>query len=182
MVAVATAWVLGLCIGWTRVFLSDPASVTWSSDGRVSELWATFRHAGRQVSTLGSGATDPEGVVWCVAGVVGAISGMIVTTLGVSFILTTTATVTSGRALCGLAEAPDSVDPGAVATTLPVLAEVVAGLNSAPSRSTTRPRRRPAACRTASPYWPGARPRTRGRCAPTVPCSTTRRASTCPRA
>ena len=132
MVAVATTWILGVWTGWTLVFLSDAASVTWSSDGRVGELWATFGHAGRQVSTLGSGATDPEGVVWYVAGVFGAISGMIVMTLGVSFILTTTATVTGGRALCGLSEALDPADPDTAATLLPALAEAVAALNSAP--------------------------------------------------
>ena len=132
MVVVATTWILGIWLGWTLVFLSDPASVTWSSDGRVAEFWGTFGHAGRQVSTLGSGSTDPEGTAWYVVGVLGAISGMIVMTLGVSFILTTTATVAGGRALCGLSEALDPADPGNVATLLPPLAEVVAALNSAP--------------------------------------------------
>ena len=132
MVAVAASWVLGIWLGWTLVFLSDPASVTWAADGRAAEFWGTFGHAGRQVSTLGSGSTDPQGATWYIVGVLGAISGMIVMTLGVSFILTTTATVTGGRALCGLTEALDVADPEAAATILPGLAEVVAGLNSAP--------------------------------------------------
>ena len=132
MVAVAATWILGIWVGWTLVFLSDPTSVTWASDGRVAELWGTFGHAGRQVSTLGSGATDPQGATWYIVGVLGAISGMVVMTLGVSFILTTTATVTGGRALCGLTEALDPADPDAVPTIMPALAEVVAALNSAP--------------------------------------------------
>ena len=132
MVSVAATWILGVWLGWTLVFLSDPASVTWASDGRLAGFWGNLGHAGRQVSTLGSGTTDPEGTVWYIVGVLGAISGMIVMTLGVSFILTTTATVTGGRALCGLSEALDPADPENVATLLPPLAEVVAALNSAP--------------------------------------------------
>ena len=132
MVAVAATWILGIWLGWTLVFLSDPASVTWAASDRVAGFWGTLGHAGRQVSTLGSGTTDPEGTVWYVMGVLGAISGMIVMTLGVSFILTTTASVTGGRALCGLSEALDPADPENAATLLPALAEVVAALNSAP--------------------------------------------------
>ena len=89
-------------------------------------------HAGRQVSTLGSGATDPEGPVWYLVGVFAAIGGMVVMTLSVSFILTTTSTVASGRALAGLAEALDPGEPGARDVLLPQLASVVASLNSAP--------------------------------------------------
>jgi hypothetical protein len=132
MSAVALVWILGIWLGWTLVFLSDAGSVTWSEDGGAAGFWGVFGHAGRQVSTLGSGATDPEGTTWYIVGVLGAISGMIVMTLGVSFILTTTATVTGGRALCGLSEALDVADPEAATTLLPGLAEVVAGLNSAP--------------------------------------------------
>ena len=132
MVAVASTWILGIWAGWTLVFLGDPASVTWAADGRAAEFWGTLGHAGRQVSTLGSGSTDPQGATWYIVGVLGAISGMIVMTLGVSFLLTTTATVTGGRALCGLIEALDVTDPKMATTLLPGLAEVVAGLNSAP--------------------------------------------------
>lgn len=132
MTCVALVWVLGIWLGWTLVYLSDPVSVTWSSDGRVAGFWGVLGHAGRQVSTLGSGATDPEGASWYIVGVLGAISGMIVMTLGVSFILTTTATVTGGRALCALTEALDVADTEAAKSILPGLAEVVAGLNSAP--------------------------------------------------
>ena len=132
MICVAAVWILGVWLGWTLVFLSDPTSVSWSATDEIAEFWGVFGHAGRQVSTLGSGSTDPEGTTWYVVGVLGAISGMIVMTLGVSFILTTTATVAGGRALCGLTEALDVADREAATTVLPALAEVVAGLNSAP--------------------------------------------------
>ena len=132
MVCVAVVWIAGVWLGWTLVFLSDAASVTWSSDGQVAEFWGVLGHAGRQISTLGSGSTDPEGATWYIAGVLGAITGMIVMTLGVSFILTTTAAVTGGRALCGVVEALDVADPENAATVLPGLAEVVSALNSAP--------------------------------------------------
>lgn len=132
MTAVAVVWVLGIWLGWTLVFLSDQGSVTWADDGDVAGFWGTFGHAGRQVSTLGSGTTDPEGTTWYVAGVLGAISGMVVMTLAVSFILTTTTTVAGGRALCGLTEALDVRDEGDARTVLPALAQVVAGLNAAP--------------------------------------------------
>ena len=132
MTAVALVWIVGVWLAWTLIFLSDAGSVTWASDGSVAGFWGTLGHAGRQISTLGSGTTDPEGTTWYIAGVLGAITGMIVMTLSVSFILTTTATVTGGRALCGLTEALDPADPEAATTILPPLSEVVAALNSAP--------------------------------------------------
>lgn len=142
MVSVAAVWILGIWFGWTLIFLSDGTSVTWSDDG-VAEFWGVLGHAGRQVSTLGSGATSPEGATWYIVGVLGAISGMIVMTLGVSFILATSATVATGRALCGLTEALDVVEDAK--TILPALAELVAAMNSAPFAlyySTSTPTRR----------------------------------------
>ena len=132
MSAVALLWIAWLSTAWTFVFMADPSAVVHASTGERAEAAGIWGHVGHLLSTLGSGATEPGNLLWYIVGVLVAVSGMVVLTLSVSFILTTTSTVASGRALCGLLKSYDPADPEARDVLLPKLAEVTASLNAAP--------------------------------------------------
>lgn len=132
MVGVATFWIFGTAWGWTLVFLSDTDSIKLNSTapGSSPGFWDYHAHVGHLLSTLGATLTAPNGTDWNLVGAAVGTNGMILLTLSFSFILSTTQTVQSGRALASLVRTMPA--DGSVSDLLPRLADVVAALNNAP--------------------------------------------------
>ncbi|MGR3465534.1 hypothetical protein [Limimaricola sp.] len=131
MCMVAGFWILGTALGWTHVFLSAPRqAVVLTQSAAQAGFWDAAAHAGHLLSTLGGAITRPGDTLWNAVEVLAGVNGMVVLTLAVSFILSTVQTVQQGRSFAALLH---SLPEGADVTPLfDRLAEVVAGLNSAP--------------------------------------------------
>ncbi|WP_282025080.1 hypothetical protein [Limimaricola cinnabarinus] len=131
MCMVAAFWILGTALGWTLVFLSAPReAVVLTQSASEAGFWDAAAHAGHLLSTLGGAITRPGDTLWNTVESVAGVNGMVVLTLAVSFILSTVQTVQQGRSFAALLHSlPEGGD---VTQLFDRLAEVVAGLNSAP--------------------------------------------------
>lgn len=147
MTAVAGFWVVGLSVGWMMVFSAAPAGLV-DPDGDVVGPVERYAHVGHLLSTLGSGAVQPDTVSLYVAGMIAGVSGMVVLTLSVSFVLSTAAAVAAGRAFTALLDVYDPASEAGQDALLPPLAALVAQLAAAPFAlhySSPMPERRVAA-------------------------------------
>lgn len=100
MTSIASFWIVGFSIGWTLIYLSGNPSIYLQAapTGTSPGFWDHWAHVGHLLSTLGGATTAPEGTSWNAVGVLVGVNGMVVLTLGMSFILATTQTVVSARA------------------------------------------------------------------------------------
>lgn len=132
MSAVALWWVVGIGIGWGMVFAGFDHAVVMSKSGADAGFLGALSHAGHLLSTVGGGNTEASNLVYAVLGVVCAVNGMVVLTLSVSFVLSTTQTVSNGRGLLLLRQTIGPEEPEFKGAVLPQLALLVAQLNTAP--------------------------------------------------
>lgn len=145
MCAVAAYWVLGTSVAWTMVLQFDARAAVIADGGAPAGWWLDFAFAGHMLSTLGGALAQPGTTGWSVAAVFIAVNGMVILTLAVSFVLSTTQTVTEGRAFLARAEATATVQEAPHRALLGDLTTLVAKLNSAAFAlyySTAAPRRR----------------------------------------
>jgi hypothetical protein len=90
-------WLLGLWAGWSLVFLSSPEAVVDDATGAPSDGWSRVYFAGFTVFTLGIGDHVPASSPWQLATVLGVISGLVFTTLAITFVLPVVTAVTERR-------------------------------------------------------------------------------------
>jgi hypothetical protein len=96
VLTVAT-WLLGLWLGWFLVFSASPDAVVSDATGAPADGWTRLYFAGFTVFTLGIGDQIPAGSPWQVATVLGAVSGLVFTTLAITFVLPVVTAVTERR-------------------------------------------------------------------------------------
>ncbi|APE46016.1 hypothetical protein BOO69_20905 (plasmid) [Sulfitobacter alexandrii] len=132
MSAVALWWVAGIGVGWGMIFDGFDRAVILSKSGADTGFLGALSHAGHLLSTLGGGKTEPSGLGYALLGVMCAVNGMVVLTLSVSFVLSTTQTVSNGRGLLLLRRVMGPGEADYRSTVLPQLATLVAQLNTAP--------------------------------------------------
>ena len=132
MGVVALWWVAGLWLGWTLVLHSFEPGVVRQDSEVPATFFGTLSHAGHMLSTLGGGISMANGIGPAILGVLAAVTGMVVLTLSVSFILSTTQTVVSGRSLLTYADAMREQEDDLSSNVLPQVASLVCAINSAP--------------------------------------------------
>ena len=130
MCAVALGWMIGTALGWYLVFnfqngalLVDDSAANWTH---------TLAFIGHSISTAGSANAKTGGPVWDMVGALAAVSGMIVLTLSVSFILNVMNTVANGRAFATLVHSADPGQRDNVSLFLPSLAQLVSSIKAVP--------------------------------------------------
>jgi len=130
MTAIAVSWIVLVSVGWTLLFQLSPSAVLITDTETPANFVQDFAFVGHLLSTLGGGPFETESPLWLVLSVVAGVNGMVILTLSVSFVLSTTMTVSSGRALLLKAAMFGPDDPELRANVLPALADLVANLNS----------------------------------------------------
>ncbi|MFO6465631.1 hypothetical protein ACK8OR_14650 [Jannaschia sp. KMU-145] len=127
MAGVGLFWIVGFSAAWTLIYLSGGPAVTVedASPDAAAGLVDIWAHVGHLLSTLGGATTAPTDTVWNAVGVLVGITGMVVLTLAVSFILATTQTVVRGRAMTRLVRLDQDVEPAA-------LSDLVEALRASP--------------------------------------------------
>lgn len=96
---VATWWILSVNLSWAMIFYGITGSVVDQSSGLPASPVGFISHVGHLLSTVGGGTTSPATSTISLLGVVVGVNGMVVLTLGVSFVMATTQTVVHGRKL-----------------------------------------------------------------------------------
>ncbi len=91
------SWFTLLWIGWSLVFLGGDEAVVGSSSGAPASVWERFYFAGYNVATLGNGGYQPAGAGFQLATMAAALSGMLLITLGVSYLTSVISAVVGKR-------------------------------------------------------------------------------------
>ncbi|MCZ2825220.1 MULTISPECIES: ion channel [unclassified Modestobacter] len=95
--ATVSAWFTLLWLGWSLVLLGDEEAVVSSSSGAPASVWERFYFAGYSIVTLGNGAYQPSGAGFQLVTVAAALSGMLLLTLGVSYLTSVISAVVGKR-------------------------------------------------------------------------------------
>lgn len=95
--ATVASWFTLLWIGWALVFLGGDEAVVASSTGAPASVWERFYFAGYNIATLGNGGYQPAGPGFQLATVASALSGMLLITLGVSYLTSVISAVVGKR-------------------------------------------------------------------------------------
>lgn len=93
------AWFVGLTLSLTLVLASAPDSITQSSPGVGVDLLERLYFVAASVTTAGFGDYVPSGNAWRLFTILTATSGLIVTTLGISYVINLIGAVVTQRQL-----------------------------------------------------------------------------------
>ena len=87
LLAAVLMWTLLLWAGWALVFLASEGAVIGASSGAPADAWARVYFVGYTLVTLGLGAYPPAGPAAQLATTAASLSGLVVLTLAISYIL-----------------------------------------------------------------------------------------------
>lgn len=93
-------WVMVLWAGWALVFAGAAGAVV-DSQGQPADLWSRIYFAGFNIFTLGLGDYRPVGAPWQMATVLASASGLVVVTVGITYLLPVLSHAVSRQALAG---------------------------------------------------------------------------------
>ncbi|MGY2085210.1 hypothetical protein [Blastococcus sp. SYSU DS0539] len=91
------AWFSLLWLGWALVFLGGDDAVVGASSGASATVWERFYFAGYNIVTLGNGGYQPSGAGSQLATLGAALTGMLLITLGVSYLTSVISAVVGKR-------------------------------------------------------------------------------------
>lgn len=98
LVTMTSAWILLLWLGWVLIFFTTTARLVGPDDTPV-RLLDVIAFAGSTLTTMGLGVVTPTAGSVHIATVVTSITGMVVLTLSVSFILNVSQIAVSARTM-----------------------------------------------------------------------------------
>ena len=130
MTGIAFTWIGLVSLGWTLVFQMADKAVIISESEAPAGFARDFAFVGHLLSTLGGGPLETERPFWLILSVLAGVNGMVILTLSVSFVLSTTTTVSQGRGLLTKAPMFDADSDEMNNVMLPALADLVANLNA----------------------------------------------------
>ena len=97
--AMFAMWFVGLTLGLTLVLASTPGSVTQSTAGTGVDFLERLYFVAASVTTAGFGDYVPSGNAWRLFTILTAASGLIVTSLGISYVISIIGAVVDQRQL-----------------------------------------------------------------------------------
>ncbi len=106
-------WLGLLWGGWTLVFAADPEAVVSSATRQPATGWSRVYFAGFTTFTLGVGDYIPNGQPWEVLTAVAVISGLVLTTLAITYLVPVVGAVTARRVqantIAGMGATPQDI-------------------------------------------------------------------------
>lgn len=107
------SWTALLWAGWTLVFLASDGAIVAASSGEPAGFWSRVYFVGYTLVTLGLGDYQPEGAAWQMLTTTASLSGLIVLSLAISYVLPVIQAAVDRRgtaaALWGLGETPEEI-------------------------------------------------------------------------
>ncbi len=93
-------WFFGLTVAMTLVLSSDPSSVALANASEQGSVWLNRLYfVGASLTTAGFGDFVPQGVKWQIFTVIMAISGLVVSSLGIAYVVNLVSAVVAQRKL-----------------------------------------------------------------------------------
>jgi hypothetical protein len=97
LVVTVTTWALLLWAGWVVLFSADPGSLLRAHARTPANLADRIYFAGYTLCTLGNGDFAPQGNLWELATALASLSGLLVLTLAVTYLLAVIEAVVAKR-------------------------------------------------------------------------------------
>lgn len=92
-----SGWILMLWLGWTLVFMSHESALMELPDMGPAGFWGRVYYSGFTISTLGIGGVAPGSSFWRVLTTIAALNGLIVITVGITYLLAVLGAVVERR-------------------------------------------------------------------------------------
>lgn len=106
-------WLLMLWGGWTLIFAAGPDAVVSASTGEAADWWARVYFAAFTTFTLGVGDYIPNGAPWQLLTSLAVISGLVLTTMAITYLVPVVTAVTVRRtqanSIAGLGATPEGI-------------------------------------------------------------------------
>lgn len=99
LIVVASLWIVGLWCGWSLVLWGGQSELLDKND-LPGSLGDVISFTGSTISTMGLGVLVPDTAGWHAVTVLSSITGMVVLTLSVTYVLNVTQVATQSRAFC----------------------------------------------------------------------------------
>lgn len=98
LVATLAGWIVMLAAGWVLVYAADPGALYSTSDGAVTAWSARIWFVAYTMFTVGNGDFLPQPGFWQLASSLVAVTGMVLVTLAISYLLSVISAVVAKRA------------------------------------------------------------------------------------
>lgn len=99
LLLIITTWILLLWVGFFLLFSAAPEAVVNPETGTPATPWERVYFIGFTVSTLGVGDFAPQGTLWRLLTPIGALSGFLVLTLAITYLVPVVSAVVEKRQL-----------------------------------------------------------------------------------
>lgn len=100
--SVVAFWIAAMIGGWFLLFSSSPRAVVDTMSGQAVDASSRLYFAGYTVFTLGNGDLRPSGALWQTCTWLAAGSGLLLTTLAITYIIPLTTSASQTRQLARL--------------------------------------------------------------------------------
>lgn len=98
LAGIALAWYILTWIGWTLVFCAENSAVVNASSKIPADTWERIYFVGYNISTLGMGDYQAQGIVWQLTTAISSASGFFLVTLSIAYLLPIVSAASEKRA------------------------------------------------------------------------------------
>ena len=106
-------WTVLLWAGWSLVFMASEGAIVGASSGEPAGAWSRVYFTGYTLVTLGLGDYQPAGSVWQMLTTTASLSGLVVLSLAISYVLPVLQAAVARRATAaavwGMGETPEEI-------------------------------------------------------------------------
>ncbi|MGB3760654.1 MAG: two pore domain potassium channel family protein [Rivularia sp. (in: cyanobacteria)] len=98
LTGIALAWFILTWIGWALIFCAENSAVVNASSKIPADTWERIYFVGYNISTLGIGDYQAQGIVWQMATAISSVSGFFLVTLSIAYLLPIVSAASEKRA------------------------------------------------------------------------------------
>lgn len=98
LTGIALAWYLLTWVGWTFIFCAENSAVVNASSKIPADTWERIYFVGYNISTLGMGDYQAQGIVWQITTAISSASGFFLVTLSIAYLLPIVSAASEKRA------------------------------------------------------------------------------------
>ncbi|MCA1776815.1 MAG: hypothetical protein LC676_14755 [Loktanella sp.] len=113
LLLIVILWVALLWLGWTLIYAADERSLLHAHNQTPADWSARFYFVGYMMFTAGNGDFSPNGGMWQVLGALTNMTGMLLATLAITYVLSVVSAVVGKRAFAsqvsGLGETAEEI-------------------------------------------------------------------------
>lgn len=99
LAGIALAWYILTWVGWTFIFCAENSAVVNASSKIPADVWERIYFVGYNISTLGMGDYQAQGIVWQLITAISSATGFFLVTLSIAYLLPIVSAASEKRAV-----------------------------------------------------------------------------------